>query len=176
MTDRNTRRATALLAAVSSLAIASPAFAAQVLFSTHDATGVEVDERVEQPAGLTQIRLDSGAVVSFIDSAAYRINADGSIELFSGSVTVAGAPAGTTVIRMPEGVEGRVGGTGSAASFSVAADGSSNGHVMIGFVQIVRNGNPREFSGGEMWQWARQGGLRLVVANGAQATPGADVD
>ena len=30
MTDRNTRRATALLAAVSSLAIASPAFAAQV--------------------------------------------------------------------------------------------------------------------------------------------------
>ena len=176
MTDRTTRRATALLAAVSSLAIASPAFAAQVLFSTHDATGVEVDERVEQAAGLTQIRLDSGAVVSFLDSAAYRINADGSIELFSGSVTVAGAPAGTTVIRMPEGVEGRVGGTGSAASFSVAADGSSNGHVMSGFVQIVRNGNPREFSGGEMWQWARQGGLRLVVANGAQATPGADVD
>lgn len=175
MTHRNSRRATALLAAVSSLAFAGPAWAADVLFSTHGDVGIEVDQRVEQATGLTQVRLDSGAIVSFLDTAAYRINADGSVELFSGSVTVAGAPAGTTVIRMPEGVEGRVGGTGSAASFSVAADGSSNGHVMSGLVQIVRGGNPRDFSGGQMWQWARQGGLRLVIANGAQATPGADV-
>src|SRR5690606_31634543 len=101
--------------------------------------------------------------------------ADGSIELFAGSVTVAGAPAGTTIVRMPEGVEGRVGGSGSAANFSVAADGSSNGHVMSGLVQIVRNGNPRDFTGGQMWQWARQGGLRLVLADGPQATPGADI-
>jgi hypothetical protein len=176
MTHRNSRRATALLAAVSSLAFAGPAWAADVLFSTHGDAGIEVDQRVEQATGLTQVRLDSGAIVSFLDTAAYRIIADGSVELFSGSVTVAGAPADTTVSRMPEGVEGRVGGTGSAASFSVAADGSSNGHVMSGLVQIVRGGNPRDFSGGQMWQWARQGGLRLVIANGAQATPGADVE
>jgi hypothetical protein len=176
MTHSNRRRATALLAAASSLALSSPAWAADVLFSTNRDSGVEVDQRVEQASGLTQVRLDSGAVVSFLDNAAYRINADGSVELFSGSVTVAGAPADTTVIRMPEGVEGRVGGTGSAASFSVAADGSSNGHVMSGLVQIFRNGSPRDFAGGEMWQWARQGGLRLVVANGAQATPGANIE
>jgi hypothetical protein len=175
MIHRNRRRATALLAAASSLAFAGPAWAADVLFRTQGGADVEVGQRVEQATGLTQIRLDSGAIVSFLDTAAYRIDADGSVELFSGSVTVAGAPTGTTVIRMPEGVEGRVGGTGSAASFSVAADGSSNGHVMSGLVQIVRGGNPRDFSRGEMWQWARQSGLRLVVANGPQATPDADV-
>ena len=67
MTYRNRRRATALLAAAPSLAVASPAWAADVLFSTHRDIVVGAGERVEQATGLTQIRLDSGAVSVEVD-------------------------------------------------------------------------------------------------------------
>src|SRR3546814_6532598 len=49
----------------------------------------------------------------------------------SGSVTVAGGD-GSTVVRMPDGVEGRVTGRASAASFSVGTDGKGRGHVLSG--------------------------------------------
>ena len=88
---RPARPLQALLLSASALAIASPAVATEIVFSTDRQLEVEAGERTSQASGLTQVRLDSGAVASFVDSADYRINADGSIDLYAGSVTVAGA-------------------------------------------------------------------------------------
>jgi hypothetical protein len=165
---RTARPLHALLLSASALAIATPAAAAEIVFSTDRELAVETGERTSQASGLTQIRLDSGAVVSFVDSADYRINTDGSIDLYAGSVTVAGA-GGETVIRMPDGIEGRVGG-GAAGSFSVGADGTSHGHALTGAVTIVRAGNARTFEAGELWA-ADDERLRQVVSNGSAATP-----
>lgn len=158
----------ALLLSASALAIATPAAASEVVFSTDREFAVETGERTTQASGLTQIRLDSGAMASFVDSADYRINADGSIDLYAGSVTVAGAQ-GETAIRLPDGVEGRVG-SGAAASFSVGADGASHGHALTGAVTILRGGNARTFDAGELWA-ADDERLRQVVSNGAQSAP-----
>lgn len=167
---RPARPVRALLLSASALAIATPAAAAEIVFSTDRALAVETGERTSQASGLTQIRLDSGAIASFVDSADYRINSDGSIDLYAGTVTVAGADGTVTVVRMPAGVEGRVGG-GAAASFSVAADGTSRGHALTGDVAIVRAGNARTFEAGELWA-ASDERLQQVVSNGAQAAPG----
>jgi hypothetical protein len=166
---RTARPLQALLLSASALAVTAPAMAAGIVFSTDKELEVETGERTSQASGLTQIRLDSGAILSFVDSADYRINADESVDLYAGSVTVAGAGAAVTVIRMPEGVEGRVGG-GAAASFSVGADGKSRGHALTGDVVIVRAGNARTFEARELWA-ADDERLRQVVSNGAQAAP-----
>ena len=160
----------ALLLSASALAIASPATAAEIVFATDRGLEVETGQRTSQASGLTQLRLDSGAILSFVDNADYRINADGSVDLYAGSVTVAGAEGAMTVIRMPDGVEGRVGG-GAAASFSVTGDGTSRGHALTGDVIVVRAGNARTFEAGEMWA-ANDERLRQVVSNGAQVAPG----
>lgn len=166
---RSARPLQALLLSASALAIATPAMAAEIVFATDRELEIETGERTSQASGLTQIRLDSGAILSFVDSADYRINADGSIDLYAGSVTVAGADGALTVIRMPDGLEGRVGG-GSAASFSVTGDGTSRGHALTGDVTIVRAGNERTFEAGELWA-ADDERLRQVVSNGAQSAP-----
>src|SRR3546814_17052663 len=97
--------------------------------------------------GLKQVRMKGGAVVSILDAADYRLNADGSIDLYAGSVTVAGGD-GSTVVRMPDGVEGRVTGRASAASFSVGTDGKGRGNVQSGQVQVGR-GRSEERRGGK---------------------------
>ena len=167
---RHARPLRALLLSASALAIATPAAAHQVVFATDRGLEVEPGERTSQASGLSQVRLDSGALASFVDSADYRINADGSIDLYAGSVTVAGADGAVTVIRMPDGLDGRVGG-GAAASFSVGADGKARGHALTGDVAIARGGNARTFEAGELWA-ADDERLRQVVSNGAQTAPG----
>src|SRR5690606_19151884 len=119
---------------------------------------------------LKQVRLDNGAVVSVLDTADYRINADGTVDLYAGSVTVAGGDA-TTIVRMPDGIEGRVSGRGSAASFSVDADGAARGHVLTGQAFIGRADALRRFGTGEMFAVAPGRKPELVVSNGAQTTP-----
>ncbi len=163
----------ALLLSASTLVLAHPASAAQMVFRTDPGIDVEPGKRISQARGLTQVRLDSGAMLSFVDAADYRINDDDSVDLYSGSVTVAGAGDAVTVIRMPDGVEGHVRGQGSAANFSVAADGSLRGHTLSGDVNVVRGANTRAFGAGEMWAYSGAGDVRRVVSNGAQATPGA---
>ena len=154
MTSNPTLRfGTALLATVSSLSLAAPALAADVLFSSKGDTALSLGERVHQVDGLKQIRLDGGATVSVLDAADYRINADGSVDLYAGSLTIAGGD-GETVVRMPDGVEGRVAGRGSAANFSVAADGAGRGHAMTGQASIGRAGDLRRFKAGEMFAFA----------------------
>ena len=89
----------ALMLSASALAVASPAAAHQIVFATDRALEIETGERSSQASGLTQVRLDTGAIASFVDSADYRLNADGSIDLYAGSVTVAGADGAETVQR-----------------------------------------------------------------------------
>jgi len=160
----------ALLLSASALAIATPAAAHQIVFSTDRELEIEAGERTSQASGLTQVRLDSGAIASFVDSADYRINSDGSVDLYAGTVTVAGADGAVTVVRMPDGVEGRVGG-GAAGIFSVAVDGRSRGHALTGGIAIARGGDARTFDAGELWS-AGDERVRQVVSNGTQGVPG----
>lgn len=176
MTRTSTLRfGTALMASASSLCFAAPALAGDVLFSTMQDISIEDGARINQIGGLTQVRLNSGAIVSFVEAANYRINADDSVDLYAGSVTVAGSD-GTTVVRMPNGVEGRVSGVGSGARFTVGRDGEGAGHVLTGSTQIGRNGDLRRFASGEMFEIAPGERARRVVSNGAQTTPGAQDD
>ena len=166
------RLGTALMVSASSVSLAMPALAADVLFSSKGDRALSIGERVHQLDGLRQVRLDSGATVSVLDAADYRINADGSVDLYAGTLTVAGGEDETTV-RMPDGVEGRVTGRKSAASFSVAADGTGRGHVMTGRATVGRAGEARRFDAGEMFAFAPGKRPEQTVANGAQPTPGA---
>ena len=162
----------ALLLSASSLAMVSvPAHANDVLFSSTGRTGIATGQRVAQGPGILQIRLDNGATASFTQGAEFLIGEDSALELYRGSVTVAGAANGVTVVRMPEGVEGRVGGTGNAASFSVGADDTVDGHTLSGVATIARAGISRDFAAGQMWASRSGGALRRVIARGAQATP-----
>jgi hypothetical protein len=170
--NSTTRPARLLLVGASALALAAPLSANEVLFTTGNASP-ETGERTAQERGLTQIALTGGGTVSIVDAAEYRIAADGSIDLYEGSLTVAGTGEREVVVRMPEGLEGRVAGTGSAGNFSVRANGEASGHALDGTVRIGRAGDMESFAAGELWR-ARSGrGPRRVVANAPVAGPAA---
>ncbi len=165
-----TRKTATLLVTASAIALGThSAQAAEVIFSNAGQAQVEIGERVTQASGLTQIKLDNGAMLSFVDGAEYQINADGSVELFSGSVTVSGAPNGTATISMPDGAQGFVSGADSSASFTVADNGDSAGHAITGTSRVMRGRSEREFRAGEFWESSGRRGLRQVVANTAPA-------
>jgi hypothetical protein len=164
------RSARLLLVGASGLALSAPLAANQLLFTTSEArpeTGVRTDQR----AGLTQIALTGGGTVSIVDAAEYRLNADGSIDLYEGTITVAAGGAGEVVVRMPEGLEGRVAGVGSAGNFSVRETGEASGHALTGSVRIGRADRLESFAAGEMWRGRGAGGARRVIANDAQVQP-----
>ncbi|MEO7247488.1 MAG: hypothetical protein ABIW31_03460, partial [Novosphingobium sp.] len=113
--------ASSLIAGVSALALSYPALASETLFASDVQIGqaASAGERVTQQGGLTQVRLDNGGIASFVDGASFQLRSDGSVDLFSGSVTVAGGEGGAVVVHLANEGEGRVQGAGSAASFSV---------------------------------------------------------
>lgn len=173
------RLALALLGGASLVAIAAPAKARDVVFTTNrqlveDAIG---GKRVAQQQGVTQLRLDSGAVLSFVDGADFRLREGGSVDLYAGSVTVAGGDKGEAVIHVAGDGEGHVSGIGSAASFTVEAgeDGQpkARGHVLGGTATIGTPGNLRRFSAGQMWTLSGEH-AHLAVTIGAQAVPPRD--
>ncbi len=164
----------ALLLSASAIAMASvPAQAAEVLFSSNGVTEVSTGSRTVSGSGVLQVRLDSGATLSFVEGAEFTLNDDGSVTLHKGSVTVAGAGDTETRVIMPEDVEGRVGGTGNAATFTVEETGASNGHTLTGRAKIMRGRRDRDFSEGQMWASAGRSGLRRVISVGGQKTPDA---
>lgn len=165
-----TRSARLLLVGASGLALSAPLAANQVLFTTSEARP-ETGQRIDQRAGLTQIALSGGGTVSIVDAAEYRLNEDGSIDLYEGSITVASGTTGEVVVRMPEGLEGRVAGTGAAGNFTVRENGESSGHTLTGAVRIGRAGTLERFAEGEMWRARGQGAARRVIANDAVAQP-----
>ena len=165
-----------LLVTASALGIAQPAQAAhEKLFASDTAVANAAlqGRRVNQANGVTQVRLENGGVASFVDSASYTINPDGSIDLYNGTVTVSGSAKGAVIVRLADKGEGRVSGLDSAASFSVDEE-QATGHVLTGKAWInIAGSNAREFTGGEMWR-GRERSLRQVVANGPQEVPGTD--
>jgi trimeric autotransporter adhesin len=168
------RSAQLLLVGASGLALSAPLAANQLLFTTSDAQP-ETGQRIDQRAGLTQVALTGGGTVSIVDAAEYRINPDGSIDLYEGAITVAAGASGEVVVRMPEGLEGRVAGTGAAGNFAVRDNGEASGHALTGAVRIGRAGSFDRFGAGELWRARGRGGVRRVIANVAQVQP-AEVD
>ncbi|MDE0878364.1 MAG: hypothetical protein OSB00_06815 [Sphingomonas bacterium] len=170
---------TGLLFGASTIALASGAGARDVVFATDRTLADQAagGARVTQTTGVTQIRLDNGAVASFVDAASYAIRADGNIDLLAGSVTVASGGAAATTVHMPDGVAGVIAGEGAAASFTAAldADGKllASGHVMNGTMRLATAAGTRDFARGAMWRADARGSDR-VVAIGAQAAPSAD--
>jgi len=164
------RSARLLLVGASGVALAAPLAANDLLFTTSEARPV-TGERIDQRAGLTQVALTGGGTVSIVDAAEYRLNADGSIDLYEGTITVAAGNAGEVVVRMPEGLEGRVAGIGAASNFTVRGTGEASGHALTGAVRIGRAGRLERFDAGAMWRARGGDGVRRVVANSAQVQP-----
>src|SRR3546814_18187084 len=133
------RFGTALMVTVSGLSLALPTQAGELLFASTGDTVVSIGERVSQMKGLKQVRMKGGAVVSILDAADYRLNADGSIVLYAGSVPVEGGD-GSTGVRMPDGVEGSVTGRAAAARFSVGTGGTGRGHALAGRWEVGGRG------------------------------------
>lgn len=173
----------ALLVTASTLALAMPAHASSAIYASDPdvARAAAAGERVTQQGGLTQLRLDNGGTASFVDGASYQLRADGSIDLFKGSVTVAGGAGGPVVVHLAGEGEGRVEGQTAAASFSVDDKGDGKpdvrGHVINGVALIaIGPGSARRFTAGQMWHSAG-GRADLAVAIGAAAVPdGAGTD
>jgi len=162
-----------LMVGASSLALATPAQANDYLFTSADKP-LETGQRMTQTEALTQISLTGGGTASFTDKAEYQINADGSVELYRGTVTVAGTPDRPVVVRMPKGLEGRVSGRGSSANFSVQPNGDAAGHALTGVTEVGRDGRFKKYSAGAMWSADVGARPTRVIANAAQATPNAE--
>ncbi|MEE4287898.1 MAG: hypothetical protein V2J14_00895, partial [Erythrobacter sp.] len=182
-TTHNPRKLSALLlVGASSLAIAVPAQAQsstnQLLFTSEGGQGgqrdaVRTGERIRQAEELTQISLAGGGTASFTDNAEYQINDDGSVELYKGSVTLAGVDEKAVTIRMPGGLAGAVRGKTSAARYSVGEDGEANGHVLTGTARIGQQGRMRSYDAGALWEARAGANPRRVMGTKAQAVPDA---
>jgi len=167
----SSRAARLLLIGCSSLALSVPSLANEVIFSSSP-TPVQLGQRTSQSSGVTQIALTGGGTVSIVDAAEYTINPDGSIDLYSGSITVSGCDSCDIVVRMPEGLEAQVAGEGSSASFSVAANGEATGHTLGGEVRVGQAGRGmRKYREGMMWSAEPGRAPRRSVANAAVAQP-----
>lgn len=175
ITTTRSRATRLLLIGCSSLALATSAAANDVIFTSLDEKPT-LGERTVQPRGVTQVALTGGGIVSISDAAEYTINADGSIDLHRGSITVTGADAGSVIIRMPGGLEASVT-EASSASFSVAEDGEASGHTLTGEVMVGQPGRAkRSFRSAMMWTAAPGRGPRRSIATNAIAQPTTEPD
>lgn len=157
----------ALLLGVASLAIASaPAQAAEILFSSSGNT--EASQTVTEGA-VTQIRLESGAVVSIVGPAEFSLEGE-EIAIARGGVTVAGANGAGVVLRLPSGADATVTGSGSLA----VRNGQLSGNVMAGSMQVTTGSVTRTYRPGQSWAAAIGGRTSRVIANAAQPSPSAN--
>ncbi|MDT0509265.1 hypothetical protein [Novosphingobium sp. MMS21-SN21R] len=158
----------ALLISASSLALAVPALAQEVVFADNPelAAAALRGERVSQTSGVTQVRLASGAVLSFVEGAEFQLRSDGSVDLFKGNVTVTGTAKGDTVINLAGQGTGRIGGGGSSGSFSVGTDRNgkpvATGRVLTGTASVANGREDKRFMAGQAWEVAN-GRPRLAM-------------
>ena len=167
---------TALLLGASSLALAMPACAQEVAFADNAdlAAAALRGERVKQTAGVTQLRLASGAMLSFVEGAEFQLRSDGSVDLFSGNVTVTGAGKVDTVINLAGQGKGKITGSGSSGSFSVGTDAKgktvATGRVLTGLASIANGREEKRFTSGQAWEVAN-GHPRLAASAPIAAVP-----
>lgn len=170
----------ALLLGTSTLALSAPAWGQEVVFADNPdlAAAALRGERVTQGSGVTQLRLASGAVLSFVEGAQFQLRPDGSVDLLAGNLTVTGAGKAETVVHMGgtagDGAVGRIGGAGSSGSFSVSTDArgkiNANGRVLTGVASIGNERRTNRFAAGQAWEIAN-GHPRLATATPPAATP-----
>ncbi|MEN7535656.1 hypothetical protein [Aurantiacibacter flavus] len=154
----------ALLLGVATLAVASaPAQAADILFAS---SGNTASSQTVAEGGVTQIRMDSGAVVSIVGPAEFSLEGE-TITLANGGVTVAGPGASGVVLRLPGGAEATVTGSGSLA----VRNGQLSGNVMGGTMQVRTGAATRTYRPGQNWAATVGGSSSRVVANAAQPSP-----
>ncbi|MBF9151612.1 hypothetical protein [Novosphingobium jiangmenense] len=171
---------TALLIGASSLALATRAQAQEVVFADNAdlAAAALRGERVTQGSGVTQIRLSSGAMLSFVEGAEFQLRPDGTVDLYKGNVTVTGAGMSETVVRLGGEGNGKISGAGSSGSFSVSTDASgktkATGRVLTGLATIANGRETKRFNAGQAWE-VSNGHPRLAtsapVAPAPQITP-----
>ncbi len=160
---------TALLIGASTLALATRAQAQEVVFADNAdlAAAALRGERVTQGSGVTQIRLSSGAMLSFVEGAEFQLRPDGSVDLFKGNVTVTGAGMSETLVRLGGQGTGKIAGAGSSGSFSVSTDASgktmATGRVLTGLASIANGREERRFNAGQAWEVAN-GHPRLATS------------
>lgn len=160
---------TALLIGASSLAVATHAKAQEVVFADNAGLAAAAlrGERVTQGSGVTQIRLSSGAMLSFVEGAEFQLRPDGTVDLFKGNVTVTGAGMSETVVRLGGQGTGKISGAGSSGSFSVDTDASgktkATGRVLTGLASIANGREEKRFAAGQAWEVAN-GHPRLATS------------
>ncbi|RIV91442.1 hypothetical protein D2V17_03040 [Aurantiacibacter xanthus] len=154
----------ALLLGAATLAVASaPAQAADILFAS---SGSTASSQTVADGGVTQIRMDSGAVVSIVGPAEFSLDGE-TITLANGGVTVAGGTGSGVVLRLPGGAEATVSGSGSLA----VRDGQLSGNVMGGTMQVTTGASTRTYRPGQNWAATVGASSSRVVANAAQPSP-----
>lgn len=162
---------TAGLLAGTSLALPlDRAQAGEVVFGAANLRGqvIEPGRSLVLTGGVTQIRLDGGAVASFVGAAEFAIRDADAIELRSGTVTITSPGGSAVVVLMPHGVEGRLNGAGTA-SFTATADGA-RGHVMTGDAVVTGRNGRGSYAGGQFWRVDPRGEPSRMVAN-AEGAP-----
>lgn len=167
---------TALLIGASSLAIAMPAHAQELVFADNPdlAAAALRGERVSQTSGVMQLRLPSGAMLSFVEGAEFQLRPDGSVDLFKGNVTVAGAAKGDTLVRLADQGTAKITGSGSSGSFSVGTDRNgkpmATGRVLTGLAAIANGREEKRFLAGQAWEVAN-GHPRLAMSAPVAPSP-----
>lgn len=170
------RSVSTLLVGASALAMAMPAFGQEVVFADNAdlAAAALRGERVTQAAGVTQLRLASGAVLSFVEGAEFQLRPDGSVDLFKGSLTVTGAGKTDTLVHLGGEGTGKISGEGSSGSFSVGTDDKgrtqATGRVLTGLASIANGREEKRFSAGQAWEVAN-GHPRLTTKAPVAAAP-----
>ncbi|RYY38837.1 MAG: hypothetical protein EOP59_12930, partial [Sphingomonadales bacterium] len=159
-----------LVTGVSPLAIAVPAHAQTILFATalnpdgsRLATGQLPGGPISVRGGITQLRMDDGAILSFVGDAAFD-RTDGGLRIAYGSVSVR---AGETPLTVTSADGSRVSVTpGSSASLALSADGGITGRALTGRIDAVANGESRSIAAGSAFAASAQGGVssRLSLA------------
>ena len=166
-------RASFLFAGASALALSSAALARPTItFSTGSTasgrltTGAIGGGPVEVRGGVTQVRLDDGAMIAFVGSARFSVAPDGGIVVESGRFT---AIAGATplIVRTP-GSSVTVGAGGSAASLAVGPDGGVRGRALEGSAVVATAGGSRTIGAGQAFTAAAGQKPALALTVGVQ--------
>ena len=134
-----------LLAGASAVAVSSAAQAApRVLFAAGSGVAqgaIAPGQQIASQGGVTQVQLDSGAVVSFVGPATFTVDASGALQVQSGALTL-GPGTGPTVIGLPNGGSLSAA-AGTSAAFNVSATGTVTGQVMTGSATVATAGGSR---------------------------------